>query len=48
MFDGIDDRRDGLAAVEGSLLTMRAFEERHADDEFDGWHDSDVDPREHR
>lgn len=39
---------DRVAAVEGTVHTMAAFEERHGDDEFDGWHESDVDPREHR
>ena len=39
---------DRLAAVGASMYSMAAFEERHADDEFDGWANSDVDPREHR
>jgi DNA-binding transcriptional ArsR family regulator len=42
---GDDDR---LASLDGTIHTMRAFEERHDDDEFDGWHETDVDPREHR
>lgn len=39
---GDDDR---LAALTGTIASMRAFEDRHDDDEFDGWHDTDVDPR---
>lgn len=42
---GDDDR---LAAMTGTMYTMRAFEERYGDDDFAGWHDSDVDPRNER
>jgi len=42
---GDDDR---LAALDGTVASMRAFEDRYGDDEFDGWHESDVDPREQR
>lgn len=42
---GDDDR---LAALDGTIASMRAFEERYADDEFDGWHETDVDPRKRR
>lgn len=41
---GDDDR---LAALDGTVASMRAFEDRY-DDEFDGWHETDVDPRERR
>jgi hypothetical protein len=27
---------------------LRAFFERHGDDDFSGWHETDVDPRKHR
>lgn len=39
---GDDDR---LAALGGTIASMRAFEDRHGEDEFDGWHETDVDPR---
>lgn len=39
---------DRLAAISGTMYSMHAFEEHAGDDEFDGWHESDVDPREHR
>jgi len=39
---------DRLSAIGATLYSMRAFESHHADDEFDGWHETDVDPREHR
>ncbi|MCU4802013.1 MarR family transcriptional regulator [Halobacteria archaeon HArc-gm2] len=42
---GDDDR---LAALDGTIASMRAFEDRHGDDDFEGWHESDVDPREQR
>lgn len=42
---GDDDR---LSAIGGTLYSMQAFESHHADDEFDGWHETDADPREHR
>lgn len=40
---GDDDR---LAAITGTMYSMQAFEARYGDDEFSGWHESDVDPRE--
>jgi hypothetical protein len=40
---GDDDR---LAALAGTMVTMQAFEAQYGDDEFDSWHESDVDPRE--
>ena len=36
---------DRLAALDGTMASMVAFEERHGGDDFDGWHDTDVDPR---
>jgi hypothetical protein len=39
---------DRLAAITGTMYSMKAFEERYGDDEFSDWHDSDVDPRENR
>lgn len=39
---------DRLAAIEGTLHSMRAFESHYSDDTFDGWAETDVDPREHR
>lgn len=39
---GDDDR---LAALDGTVASMRAFEDRHGDDQFEGWHETDVDPR---
>lgn len=39
---------DRLAAITGTTYSMQAFEERYGDDEFDDWHESDVDPRENR
>lgn len=42
---GDDDR---LAAVSGTMASMQAFEDRHAEDDFSGWHETDVDPRKHR
>jgi len=39
---GDDDRVMALAAT---MLSMETFEERYGDDEFEGWADSDVDPR---
>ncbi|WP_277543312.1 MarR family transcriptional regulator [Haloarcula laminariae] len=37
---------DRLAAVEGTLFSMEAFEAHYGEDDFSGWHESDVDPRE--
>lgn len=42
---GDDDR---LAAITGTIYSMQAFEEHHGDDDFSEWHETDVDPREHR
>jgi predicted transcriptional regulator len=42
---GDDDR---LSAIAGIMHSMEAFEDRYGDDEFDGWHESDVDPRDRR
>lgn len=42
---GDDDR---LAAIAGTMYSMRAFETEHEDDDFGGWHGTDVDPRERR
>ena len=42
---GDDDR---LAAIAGTMHSMRAFEEEHGRDGFEGWHATDIDPREHR
>ena len=39
---GDDDR---VAAVGATMLSMEAFEERYAEDDFTDWADSDVDPR---
>ncbi len=39
---------DRLAAVTGTMYSMEAFEAHHGDDDFSGWHESDVDPRDHR
>ena len=39
---GDDDR---VAAVGATMLSMEAFEDRYAEDDFTGWADSDVDPR---
>ena len=39
---GDDDR---VAAVGATLLSMEAFEERYADEDFTGWAETDVDPR---
>lgn len=40
-----DDRLGGVA---GTIISMRAFEERYGDDTFDGWRETDADPRNHR
>lgn len=45
-WSAVDD--DRLAALAGTMYSMQAFEEKYADDEFDGWHETDVDPRDHR
>ncbi|QIO25128.1 MarR family transcriptional regulator [Haloarcula sp. JP-L23] len=42
---GDDDR---VAALAGSLLSMQAISDRYADDEFEGWDEEAVDPREMR
>lgn len=39
---------DRLAAVAGTMYGMKAFEDHHEDDDFSGWHATDVDPREQR
>lgn len=39
---------DRIGAMAGTLYSMQAFEDRYGDDEFDGWHETDVDPRENR
>lgn len=39
---------DRLAALDGTLASMAAFEGRHGDDDFEGWHETDVDPRTER
>ena len=39
---------DRVAAMGGSMQSMQAFEAHHGDDDFSGWHESDVDPRETR
>lgn len=42
---GADDR---LGAVAGTMYTMQAFENRFGDDDFEDWHETDVDPRANR
>lgn len=42
---GDDDR---LAAVTGTMLSLKAVGDRYSDDEFDGWDENAVDPREMR
>jgi len=42
---GHDDR---LAGAAGTLLGLKAVGERYPDDEFEGWDEHAVDPREHR
>lgn len=42
---GDDDR---LAGSTGTMLGLRATGDRYADDEFDGWDETAVDPREMR
>lgn len=39
---------DRLAAIAGTMFSMEAFEEHYGDDDFTGWHETDVDPRESR
>jgi hypothetical protein len=41
---GDDDR---LAAITGTMYSMKAFEEHYGDDDFGEWHGTDVDPRDH-
>lgn len=40
---GDDDR---VAALSGTLLSLKAIGDRYADDEFEGWEETAVDPRE--
>lgn len=42
---GDDDR---LAAMTGTMLSLKAIGDRYADDEFEGWDEHAVDPREMR
>lgn len=42
---GDDDR---LAALTGTMLSLEAVDDRYPDDEFDGWEETAVDPRELR
>lgn len=42
---GDDDR---LAGVTGTMLSLEAVDERYPDDEFEGWEENAVDPREMR
>lgn len=42
---GDDDR---LAGVTGTMLSLKATGDRYSDDEFEGWEESAVDPREMR
>ena len=42
---GDDDR---IAAMGATMYSMQAFEERYEEDDFSGWKQTDVDPREHR
>ena len=39
---------DRIGALEGTMYSMQAFEARYQDDDFAGWHETDVDPREHQ
>lgn len=39
---------DRVAAVGGTMYSMEAFEAHHGEDDFSGWDESDVDPRENR
>lgn len=39
---------DRLAPITGTMYSMHAFEDQYGDDDFSGWHDSNVDPREDR
>ncbi|ESS08552.1 MAG: hypothetical protein A07HN63_01783 [uncultured archaeon A07HN63] len=39
---------DRIEAVAATMYSMDAFEERYADDDFTGWEETDVDPRDHR
>lgn len=42
---GDDDR---LAALTGTMLSLKATGDRYPDDEFEGWEENAVDPREKR
>lgn len=42
---GDDDR---LAALSGTMLSLKATGDRYSDDEFEGWDENAVDPREMR
>mgnify|MGYP000645744858 FL=1 len=42
---GDDDR---LAALTGAMLSLQAVSDRYSDDEFEGWDETAVDPREMR
>ncbi|WP_169302407.1 MarR family transcriptional regulator [Halorientalis salina] len=42
---GDDDR---LAALSGTMLSLKAIGDRYGDDEFEGWDENAVDPREMR
>lgn len=42
---GDDDR---VAALTGTMLSLKAVGDRYADDEFEGWEENAVDPRELR
>lgn len=39
---------DRLASIAGTLFSMQAFEDRYGTDGFDGWRETDADPRDHR
>ncbi len=39
---------DRLSAIAGTMYSMKAFEDHYGDDDFEGWHETDADPREHR
>jgi predicted transcriptional regulator len=39
---------DRIAAIGATMYSMQAFEEQYEEDEFAGWGQTDVDPREHR
>lgn len=39
---------DRLAGIAGTLFSMQAFEDRYGTDGFDGWRETDADPRDHR